>query len=118
VIPLSERVLLQVSWTDATNVAGGWHDSTDLDNFAVNQAWASSNTGWLVYEDSLCYVLAGRMTDDGQHAGLIERIPKAAVTAKRILAGPAAAARSPHDLLPGMFPGPGCQRPGGVRPVA
>jgi len=96
-IPASERVLLQVSWTDATNVAGGWHDSADLDHFAVNQAWAASNTGWLVYEDDLCYVLAGRMTDDGRNVGLIERIPKAAVTAKRVLAGPGS---PPQSVLP------------------
>jgi hypothetical protein len=84
-IPLAERVLIQVHWTDVTNVAGGWHDAEDLDRFATDGAWESSNTGWLVYEDDKCYVLAGRMTDDGQHAGLLERIPKTAVTAKRTL---------------------------------
>ena len=79
-IPVAERVLMQVWWTDATNVAGGWHDAQDLADFATNGAWEASNTGWLVHEDDLCYVLAGRMTDDGQNVGLIERIPKAAVT--------------------------------------
>lgn len=84
-IPLEQRVLMQVWWTDATNVAGGWHDAEDLAHFATNGAWAASNTGWLVHEDDLCYVLAGRMTDDGQNAGLIERIPKAAVTRKLVI---------------------------------
>jgi hypothetical protein len=82
VIPLGERTLIQVWWTDATNVAGGWHDGEDLAGFATNGAWQSSNTGWLVYEDDLCIVLAGRMTDDGNHVGLIERIPKAAITSR------------------------------------
>ena len=85
VIPLADRILLQLSWTDCTNVAGGWHDDSDLEHFATNGAWEASNTGWLVYEDEKCYVLAGRMTDDGKHVGLVERIPKAAVTAKTVL---------------------------------
>jgi hypothetical protein len=80
VIPAAERVLVQLWWTDATNVAGGWHDAEDLGEFATNGAWECSNTGWLVHEDEKCYVLAGRMTDDGRNVGLIERIPKAAVT--------------------------------------
>jgi hypothetical protein len=85
VIPQDERVLLRLSWTDATNVAGGWHDAEDLAHFATSGAWEASNTGWLVWEDDLCYVLAGRMTDDGKNVGLIERIPKAAVTAKVVV---------------------------------
>jgi hypothetical protein len=80
------RVLMQVWWTDATNVAGGWHDAADLEHFATDGAWEASNTGWLVHEDDLCYVLAGRMTDDGRNVGLIERIPKAAVTRKLVFA--------------------------------
>jgi hypothetical protein len=80
VTPLAERRLIQVWWTDATNVAGGWFGADDLDEWAVNGAWECSNTGWVVYEDEKCYVLAGRMTDDGQNVGLIERVPKAAVT--------------------------------------
>jgi hypothetical protein len=87
-IPIGERPLLQVWWTDCTNVAGGWHDAEDLDGFATSGAWECSNTGWLVYEDDRCYVLAGRMTDDGKNAGLVERIPKACVTRKAVLAGP------------------------------
>lgn len=79
-IPAPERTLLQVWWTDCTNVAGGWHDGEDLAHFATNGAWECSNTGWLVYEDEKCYVLAGRMTDDGRNVGLVERIPKSAVT--------------------------------------
>lgn len=79
-IPPGERTLVQLWWVDATNVAGGWHDTDDLAEFATNGAWKCSNTGWIVYEDDLCYVLASRMTDDGQNVGLIERIPKAAVT--------------------------------------
>lgn len=87
-IPAAGRALLRLWWTDATNVAGGWHDEDDLASFASNGAWETSNTGWLVHEDTLCYVLAGRMTDDGQHVGLIERIPKAAVTRTEILGAP------------------------------
>jgi len=83
VTPVAERVLLQVWWTDATNVAGGWHDAEELADFATNGAWETSNTGWLVWEDDTCLVLAGRMTDDGEHAGLLERIPKSAVTARK-----------------------------------
>lgn len=79
-LPVSQRRLIQVWWTDATNVAGGWHDSDDLGEFAVNGAWEASNTGWLVHEDDLCVVLAGRMTEDGRNVGLIERIPKNAIT--------------------------------------
>jgi hypothetical protein len=74
---------MQVWWTDATNVAGGWHDAEDLADFAVNGAWETTNTGWLVWEDEVCLVLAGRMTEDGEHAGLLERIPKAAITARK-----------------------------------
>jgi hypothetical protein len=85
-VPLAARTLEQVSWVDATNVAGGWHDSDDLSLFATSGAWECSNTGWLVWEDDKCIVLAGRMTDDGQQAGLIERIPKAAITARKTLA--------------------------------
>lgn len=98
-IALTERVLLRLWWTDVTNVAGGWHDAEALDEFATNGAWAASNTGWLVYEDEHCYVLAGRMTDDGDNVGLIERVPKAAVTRKEVLAGPRTGegyARAPH----------------------
>lgn len=84
-IPLGDRALLQLWWVDATSRAGGWHDAEGLDEFARNGAWEASNTGWLVYEDEHCYVLAGRMTDDGEHVGLIERIPKAAVTRKEVL---------------------------------
>jgi hypothetical protein len=85
VIPKDERALLRLSWVDCTNVAGGWHDEDDLAHFATSGAWEASNTGWLVYEDDKCYVLAGRMTDDGKNVGLVERIPKAAVTAKEVL---------------------------------
>lgn len=85
-LPLADRVLLQVRWTDATNVAGGWHDEDALSEFAADGAWQCSNTGWLVHEDDLCYVLAGRMTDDGKNVGLIERIPKSAVTSKTAFA--------------------------------
>lgn len=84
-IPAGDRVLLQVWWTDATNVAGGWHDPEDLAGFATDGAWKCSNTGWLVWEDDLCYVLAGRMTEDGRNVGLVERIPKAAITRKEVL---------------------------------
>lgn len=87
------RILMQVWWTDATNVAGGWHDAEDLAEFATNGAWEASNTGWLVHEDDLCYVLAGRMTDDGRNVGLIERIPKAAVTRKMVFVPEAEAAK-------------------------
>jgi hypothetical protein len=79
--PLAERRLARVSWVDATNVAGGWHDADDLAEWAANGAWEASNTGWIVHEDDSCYVLAGRMTDDGQNVGLLERVPKRAVTA-------------------------------------
>ncbi len=81
-IPPGERELIQVWWTDTTNVAGGWHDEEDLAAFATNGAWKSSNTGWLVHEDETCVVLAGRMTDDGKNVGLVERIPKAAITSR------------------------------------
>ncbi len=84
-LALNQRILLQLWWTDTTNVAGGWHDEDDLVQFATNSAWKASNTGWLVYEDEGCYVLAGRMTDDGKNVGLIERIPKMAVTRKNII---------------------------------
>jgi len=87
VIPLAERVLLQVSWTDTTNVAGGWHDEDELAGFATDGAWECSNTGWLVHEDDKCLVLAGRMTDDGKNVGLIERIPKTAITSRTEVAG-------------------------------
>jgi hypothetical protein len=90
VIPGAGRALIQVWRTDATNVAGGWHDAEDLAAFAGNGAWTCSSTGWLVREDDLCYVLAGRMTDDGANVGLIGRIPEAAVTARVLrAAGPA-----------------------------
>lgn len=85
VIASADRTLLRLWWVDATNRAGGWHDADALDEFATNGAWEASNTGWLVYEDGHCYVLAGRMTDDGEHVGLVERIPKAAVTRKEML---------------------------------
>jgi hypothetical protein len=52
-LPLAERSLLRVWWTDATNTAGGWHDAAELAGFAINEAWEASNTGWLVYEDEL-----------------------------------------------------------------
>lgn len=84
-ITLADRVLMQVWWVDATNRAGGWHGTEELDEFARDGAWEASNTGWLVYEDEHCYVLAGRMTDDGEHVGLVERIPKAAVTRKEVV---------------------------------
>jgi len=100
VIPFGERVLIQVWWVDATNVAGGWHDEEDLGGFATNGAWKSSNTGWLVYEDELCIVLAGRMTDDGKNVGLVERIPKAAITSRTVwspLAGPQPISQTEHS---------------------
>lgn len=78
--PPRKRTLIQVFWVDATNVAGGWHDAAELAGFAADGAWEASNTGWLIHEDSKCLVLAGRMTDDGKHVGLIERIPKKAIT--------------------------------------
>jgi hypothetical protein len=84
-IPVGERILLQVRWTDCTNVAGGWHDAEDLEHFATSGAWECSNTGWLVWEDDKCYVLAARMTDDGKNVGLVERIPKSAVTDKQVV---------------------------------
>jgi hypothetical protein len=96
-----ERVLLQVWWTDCTNVAGGWHDKEDLDDFATNRAWACTNTGWLVYEDEKCYVLAGRMTEDGKNVGLIERIPKSAVTSTRAWSPEAARKYGRQELTDG-----------------
>lgn len=84
-ISIAKRQLIQLWWVDCTNVAGGWFDGENLDQWSVNGAWECSNTGWLIYEDDLCYVLAGRMTCDGNNAGLIERIPKAAVTHKLVI---------------------------------
>jgi hypothetical protein len=84
-ISLADRCLVKLSWVDATNVVGGWHDAADLDEWAANGAWEASNTGWIVYEDASCYVLAGRMTDDGEHVGLLERIPKQAVTEFQVI---------------------------------
>lgn len=89
-IPIDERRLMRLWWVDATNVAGGWHGEDLLEDFATNGAWECSNTGWLVHEDDLCYVLAGRMTDDGQNVGLIERIPKSCVTHAEFLGHQAA----------------------------
>lgn len=106
--PLGERVLLRLWWVDATNRAGGWHDAETLDEFATNGAWEASNTGWLVYEDERCYVLAGRMTDDGEHVGLVERIPKAAVTRKEVLQAAAAHVHNPFTC-PAHAPGCGCR---------
>jgi hypothetical protein len=85
VIPYASRALLRVTWTDCTNVAGGWHDEEDLAAFATDGAWECTNTGWLVHEDDNCLVLAARMTDDGKQVGLVERIPKAAITARLVL---------------------------------
>lgn len=99
-IPASERTLLRVWWTDATNVAGGWSDAESLDEWAANGAWECSNTGWLVYEDDLCYVLAGRMTDDGRNVGLVERIPKSAVT-RKVAWGPDTVASEGGDAATG-----------------
>lgn len=96
-IPMADRRLVQLSWVDATNVAGGWHDSSELDEWAANGAWEASNTGWVVYEDDGCYVLAGRMTDDGQHVGLLERIPKRAVTECRVMPPPGSL-RAPETM--------------------
>lgn len=79
-IPLDKRKLISLTWTDATNVAGGWKDDEALEFFATNMAWEAVNTGWLVWEDETCYVLAGRMTTDGNNVGLVERVPKRAVT--------------------------------------
>ena len=84
---MTERRLVKVSWVDATNVAGGWHDASELDEWAANDAWQATNTGWVVYEDDQCYVLAGRMTDDGKHVGLLERIPKRAITQLDVIIG-------------------------------
>lgn len=84
-IPAADRVLMQVWWVDCTNVAGAWHDAAELAAFATDGAWECSNTGWLVHEDNHCYILAGRMTEDGKNVGLVERIPKTAVTAKMII---------------------------------
>jgi hypothetical protein len=89
VTPFGERALIQVWWTDTTNVAGGWHDEEGLAGFATDGAWKSSNTGWLVYEDEQCIVLAARMTEDGKHVGLVERIPKAAITSRTVWSSPA-----------------------------
>lgn len=86
---------MQIHWVDCTNVAGGWHDADDLNVFALDGAWECSNTGWLVYEDERCYVLAGRTTDDGENVGLIERIPKSAVTSTKSFAH-GIASGSPH----------------------
>ena len=46
VIPPPERVLMQVWWTDCTNVAGGWHDAEDLEGFATNGAWETQVKVW------------------------------------------------------------------------
>jgi hypothetical protein len=95
VIAAGDRILLRLWWVDVTNRAGGWHDAGELDEFATDGAWEASNTGWLVYEDVHCYVLAGRMTDDGQHVGLVERVPKACVTRKAVLPAALGEADSP-----------------------
>lgn len=75
--------LIEVFWTDTTNVAGGWHDEDELKDFATNMKWECSNVGWLVHEDDDCVVLAGRLTVDGKHTGLVERIPKQMITKRR-----------------------------------
>jgi hypothetical protein len=72
--------VVEVWWTDTTNVAGGWHDADELQDFAINQKWECHNIGWLVYEDKDCVVLAGRQTTDGKHTGMVERIPKKMIT--------------------------------------
>jgi hypothetical protein len=95
VIAAGDRILLRLWWVDVTNRAGGWHGAGELDEFATDGAWEASNTGWLVYEDVHCYVLAGRMTDDGQHVGLVERVPKACVTRKAVLPAAPGEADSP-----------------------
>jgi hypothetical protein len=77
--------LERIWWTDATNVAGGWHTHDELQDFATNQKWKCTNTGWLVHEDDECVVLAGRMTNDREQFGLVERIPKRMIEHREIL---------------------------------
>lgn len=72
--------LRAVFWEDTTNVAGGWHDRDELAEFAANDHWKVCNIGWLVFEDDDCVVLSARRTTDDRHHGLIERIPKRAIT--------------------------------------
>ena len=75
-----ERKVVRIYWTDTTNVAGGWHDKDELEDFGKNGKWNCYNVGELVFEDDDCYVLAGRRTENHEQTGLIERIPKSAVT--------------------------------------
>lgn len=78
--------LERIWWTDVTNVAGGWHDDDELKEFATSKRYECNNTGWNVHEDDDCVVLAGRMTNDGNHVGLVERIPKRIIEHRETIA--------------------------------
>lgn len=72
--------IAKVKWVDVHNVAGGWHDEEELEDFAVNEAYKVMSVGFLVKEDDKCLVLCSRYSPEtseyGAHYGMIERIPK------------------------------------------
>lgn len=77
---MEKYALLKVQWVDAHNVAGGWHDSDELSDFAKNEAYRVISVGYCVKEDDKMLVLCSRYspgTDEyGEHFGMIERLPK------------------------------------------
>ena len=81
--------LLEVKWVDAHNLSGGWNDKDELDVFAKDEAYKVTSVGFLVHEDDLCIVLAGRVspaTDNYEaHYGLLERLPKKIIDKRRII---------------------------------
>lgn len=75
---LQLRELVAVYWQDTTNM-GQWLDTQELIQFAKDGAWDCINVGYLAYQDETCVVISARITEDWQHVGLTERIPKQAI---------------------------------------
>jgi hypothetical protein len=72
-----------VEWIDTTNIAT-WTDLADVANWAKDGGFVCRNTGYLVYEDQHCVVLAGRVALDAEpeQVGLFERIPKGVISGR------------------------------------
>lgn len=75
-----EYPLLRITWVDAHNNNGAWMDQDELKSFGKDEAYRVTQVGYKVYEDDLCVVIAGRISqyspEYGQSFGQLERIPK------------------------------------------
>jgi hypothetical protein len=70
--------IVEVTWTDIEELAGGWHDQEDVDRFiSENRSRTVKHVGYLYEEDEKYIVLVDSLA--GDEFGTLNIIPRGCI---------------------------------------